>query len=378
MFSSKQFDRLSTALVVLNQDLGILDLNLAAEKLLGFSARQFYRKSLFDVVEIDINQVMLKQLSQQQQTSFVEAAQIHTYKGLLLANLMISSFEELDQGKASHYILLEIQSDPQHSHRRKDLELQQQSRISNHLIRNLAHEIKNPLGGIKGAAQLLQRKLDKIAQSTTPSELHAEKLQTTNLADSRYFEIIIQEADRLSELVNRLLLPAKPEQKSQANIHLLIEKALDIVLLQSKRSPKIIKDYDPSLPDVYICAQQIQQCLLNLIKNAAEAIDEEGHIHIKTRILHQHTIGNQQHKQVLLVEIIDNGCGIDHKLIGEIFFPTISGKNSSGLGLSIAQSLAQIHNGIIEVDSQINKTSFSLLLPILKPKTVDIEKLIAT
>jgi len=335
---------LSTAVVILDMQCLIVSLNNAAEQLLGFTERQFKNEDLFNLIQGDFNKKTLLQLSQQQNNTFIEDAHLKMHSGLIVCNILVSAFEQ----EQKNYILLELQSSEHHSHIIKDLELQQQSRVSNHLIRNLAHEIKNPLGGIKGAAQLLQRKLPE------------------NFSN-QYCQIITQEADRLSELVNRLLLPAKPETKTTINVHLLIERALEIVLLQFNQPIRIIKDYDPSLPELFIAAEQIQQSLLNLIKNAAEAINDsnvEGQITLRTRILLQHTIGNQQHKQVIRIDIIDNGSGIPEELIKDIFFPTISGKNSSGLGLSIAQSLLQRHNGIIEAESAQGKTCFSVYLPI--------------
>jgi two-component system nitrogen regulation sensor histidine kinase GlnL len=355
MLDNVSLNSLNTAILVLDSQCKVVSLNDAAAQLLGFSDRQFKGESLFNLIEADFNQNMLLQLCVQQQNTFIEEAHFKTHTGPIVCNILLSCFEQ-DSDK---FILLELQSSEHHSHIIKDLELQQQNRVSNHLIRNLAHEIKNPLGGIKGAAQLLQRKLANF-QSNSRSEQ-----QKRADAYDNYCQIIIQEADRLSELVSRLLLPATPEEKSQVNVHQLIDKALEIVLLQSEHRLEVIKDYDPSLPELYIAAGQIQQSLLNLIKNASEAINSHnGLITLKTRVLLRHTIGNQQFKQVIRIDIIDNGNGIPESIIKDIFFPTISSKNSSGLGLSIAQSLVQRHKGIIEVESTSLQTCFSLYLPL--------------
>jgi len=346
MSAQSSINLLSTAVVILDTSCRVISLNNSAEQILGLSERQFKGEDLFDLIDADFDKKMLTQLSRQKHNTFLESAHIKTQTGLIISNILLSCFEQEKQ----QYILLELQSSEHHSHIIKDLELQQQSRVSNHLVRNLAHEIKNPLGGIKGAAQLLQKKLPENFSS-------------------QYCQIIIQESDRLSELVNRLLLPAEPESKNLINIHLLIEKALEIVLLQQTDKLKIIKDYDPSLPELFIASGQIQQSLLNLLKNAAEAIDASedkarGQIILKTRALHQHTIGEQQYKQVIRIDVIDNGVGIPENLIKDIFFPTISSKKSSGLGLSIAQSLTQRHGGIIEAESSSQQTCFSLYLPL--------------
>lgn len=335
-------EALGTAIVLLDSDSKIAYLNHSAEQLLGYSGRQICGEQFFDLVRGDFSQSLLKQFSPEQNTAFLEEMELRTNGGTLTTNIMVSNHSSQQRD----YILLELQSSEHHSHIRKDMELQQQSRVSNHLIRNLAHEIKNPLGGIKGAAQLLERKL--------PADF-----------PNQYSQIIIQEADRLSALVSRLLLPAEPEEKTLVNPHRLLEQALQIVLLQQSQQIKIIKDYDPSLPDLILSPGQIQQALINLIKNATEAIESDGLITLRTRIIHQHTIGNIQHRQVIRLDVIDNGQGIPESIIKDIFYPTISGKNSSGLGLSIAQSLAQRHEGIIEVESQQGETCFSLYLPVV-------------
>ncbi|MET1256774.1 nitrogen regulation protein NR(II) [Aliikangiella maris] len=344
-------DSLSTAIILLDQAYNIEFLNPSAEQLLGFSNKQLREETFFDLIKSTINPTLLQRYLTGSQSSpnnlpvnqvtLLEEIEIKTATGILITNIMVSGYYENQQ----NYLLLELQSNEYHSRIRKDIELQHQSRVSNHLIRNLAHEIKNPLGGIKGSAQLMARKL--------PADFPA-----------RYCEIIIQEANRLGKLVDRLLLPSTPEEKVSINTHQLIEQALELILLQTDKSINVIKNYDPSLPDLTLSPGQIQQALLNLLKNAAEALADQGKIEIRTRILHQHTIGKIQYRQVIRIDIIDNGTGIPDELINDIFFPTISGKNSSGLGLSIAQSLVQRHGGIIELETWPEHTCFSIYLPL--------------
>ncbi|MGX5200627.1 nitrogen regulation protein NR(II) [Aliikangiella sp. IMCC44632] len=344
---SPSLDSLGTALLVLDKQFHIIYLNQSAAQLLGYSGRVVREESFFDLVKSELDENLLKQFDNSQNIIFLEEIELKTARGIINSNIMLSKYSA-QNGSGNAHLLLEFQSSEHHSNIRKDIELQQQSRVSNHLIRNLAHEIKNPLGGIKGAAQLMQRKL--------PDSF-----------PDKYTNIIIQESERLSDLVSRLLLPAEPEELVQVNCHLIIEKALELVLLQNHSEIHIVKDYDPSLPDLSIAPSQIQQALLNLIKNAMEAVTSDAKITLRTRIVHQHTIGKIQHRQVVRIDVIDNGCGIPKHLIKDIFFPTISAKNSSGLGLSIAQSLAGHHGGIIEVESQPGNTCFSLYLPVEKP-----------
>lgn len=339
----------STALVLLDDQYQILQLNPAAEQLLGFSNRQLESETFFELVRGDLSPSVLNVFREQEQSGFIEDVELRVATGIIRTNLMVTPC----QVYTSDDLLLELQTSAHQQNIRKDLQIQQQSRVSENLIRNLAHEIKNPLGGIKGAAQLLERKL--------PDDF-----------SDKYSQIIIREADRLGALVDRLLMPAKPEAPQLINPHLMVEQALEVVLLQFPEVLQVIKDYDPSLPDITVSQNQIQQALLNLIKNAAEAIQSDdidkgkgkGRLTIRTRMIHQHTIGQSQYRQVLRIDIKDNGAGIPEKLRSDIFFPTISGKESSGLGLSIAQSLVQRHKGIIELDQKTNETCFSLYLPV--------------
>jgi len=336
-------DQLSTALILLDQQFKILQLNPAAEQLLGFSARQLQNDIFFELVKGDLSSSVLTAFKQQEHTGFIQDAELKVAIGVINANLMMTSI----QVDAKNCLLLELQSSNYQQSIRKDLQIQSQNRFSENLIRNLAHEIKNPLGGIKGAAQLLQRKL--------PGDF-----------PPKYSQIIIREANRLGALVDRLLMPATPEKAQWTNPHLIIEQALEIILLQFPKLQNVSKDYDPSLPDIHISRNQMQQALLNLIKNSAEAmldIQCEPSLTIRTRMIHQHTIGQIQHKQVLKIDVQDNGTGISEELAEQIFYPTVSGKQSSGLGLSIAQSLVQRHQGIIELDTKAGLTCFSLYLP---------------
>lgn len=348
-------DSLSTALVLLDNEFRILQLNPAAEQLLGFSSRQLENETFFELVSGDLSQSALESFRNQERSGFIEDVKLKVGTGIIRANLMVSP----SQVESNDDLLLELQTNAHLQNIRKDLQIQQQSRVSEHMIRNLAHEIKNPLGGIKGAAQLLERKL--------PDDF-----------SHKYSQIIIREADRLGALVDRLLMPTKLETAQLVNPHLVIEQALELVLLQTNSKIEVVKNYDPSLPDITISQNQIQQALLNLIKNAVEAIllseqnKSNGKLILKTRMTHQHTIGQSQFRQVLRIDIEDNGAGIPDDLVSDIFFPTISGKQSSGLGLSIAQSLVQRHQGIIELERREHSTCFSVYLPMVLSKEADI------
>ncbi|WP_456297447.1 nitrogen regulation protein NR(II) [Vibrio sp. AK197] len=245
-------------------------------------------------------------------------------------------------------LLIEMRKIGQQRRLTQELNQHAQQQAAKLLVRGLAHEIKNPLGGLRGAAQLLER--------TLPDESLTE-----------YTQIIIEQADRLRSLVDRLLGPQKPGKKKPINLHLLIEKVRQLVELDIGKSVVIERDYDPSLPDILMDPDQIEQALLNIVSNAAEILSkqEHGEIRIRTRTVHQANIHGQRCKLAARIEIIDNGPGIPTELQDTLFYPMVSGREGgTGLGLSIAQNLIDQHNGKIDVESWPGRTIFTIYLPI--------------
>ncbi|MGD8573884.1 MAG: nitrogen regulation protein NR(II) [Gammaproteobacteria bacterium] len=220
-----------------------------------------------------------------------------------------------------------------------------QHTASRHLARTLAHEIKNPLGGLRGAAQLLARRLD-----------------TPELGE--YTSVIIREADRLRDLVDRLLGPARAPRRQPVNVHRILE---DIRLLaEAERAPEIeiTRDYDPSLPEVTADPEQLTQAVFNLVRNALQALGSQGRLVLRTRALRQYTINSHRHRLALALEIEDNGPGVPAELRDTLFYPLVSGReDGTGLGLAIAQDLVQRQGGLIECQSEPGRTVFSLVLP---------------
>ena len=213
------------------------------------------------------------------------------------------------------------------------------------LVRGLAHEIKNPLGGLRGAAQLLEREL--------PNE---DLKEFTN--------IIIGEADRLQKLVDRMLGPNRIPKKESINIHQVMEHVRQLVSVGIHNDIKFITDYDPSIPDVLADRDQLIQAVLNIVGNAVHAIGSKGEIILSTRAERQCTIGHVHHKLVCRIDIIDNGPGIPDDMMENIFYPMVtSNAKGTGLGLSIAQTLINQHGGVIQCESRPGRTKFSLLLP---------------
>lgn len=221
-----------------------------------------------------------------------------------------------------------------------------QSVASRALVRGLAHEIKNPLGGLRGAAQLLER------------ELGAAELK-------EYTQVIISEADRLQNLVNRLLAPNSLPQKRPLNIHEVTERVRQLVQAEVPASVRLLTDYDPSIPELSADRDQLIQAVLNLVRNAAQAVGAQGSITLRTRALRQYTIGQNRHKLALRLDVIDDGPGIEREMVESIFLPMVTGNpQGSGLGLPIAQSLINLHGGLIECESQPGRTVFTVLLPL--------------
>lgn len=220
------------------------------------------------------------------------------------------------------------------------------------LVRGLAHEIKNPLGGLRGAAQLLAR-----------------ELPDTGLKD--YTNIIIEEADRLRNLVDRMLGPRKVPDRKPLNIHEVTERVRQLLEVETNGEVDVVRDYDPSLPEMLGDKEQLIQAVLNIGRNAVEAINraippiQRPEIRLRTRALRQFTIGTHRHRLVVRIEIVDNGPGVPSKLLETIFLPMVSGRpDGTGLGLSISQSIINRHDGLIECRSQPGNTNFSLYIPV--------------
>ena len=230
----------------------------------------------------------------------------------------------------------------------RDEALRDHQEITRQMIRGLAHEIKNPLGGIRGSAQLLAKELDNGDQR-------------------EYTDIIISETDRLTALVDRLLGPKNAPKPIDTNVHQLLERACRLIELESGGSITIKRDYDPSIPEVFIDRELMLQAFLNIIRNAMQMLGEteDPTIKIVTRVERQFTIGTERHRTVMMIDIIDNGPGIPEDLKDHLFYPMISGRpDGTGLGLSLAQSIIHQHKGIIEVESEPGDTDFTIIIPL--------------
>jgi two-component system nitrogen regulation sensor histidine kinase GlnL len=242
-------------------------------------------------------------------------------------------------------VLAEIADTTRPSRMTRDAALLVQQGGSRVMARQLAHEIKNPLGGLRGAAQLLER------------ELPAEELR-------EYTRVIIGEADRLCALVDSLLGPARPIRRETANVHELIDRVYRLARAEAPEGVAVERDYDPSLPPVALDRDLLVQAMLNLARNAVQAVGSKGRLTLRSRALTNATIGSQRHRVVASLQFEDDGPGVPPELGETIFYPLVTARaGGTGLGLAVAQDIATRHGGIIEFDSRPGRTVFSLLLP---------------
>ncbi|KAA0874624.1 nitrogen regulation protein NR(II) [Nitrincola tapanii] len=338
-------DNLTTSIVFLDLNLNISYLNPAAEMLLQASLRRLEGKSIYDWLTLSEEDIALLNDSLQTGHPFSKReARVFTAQA---QELLIDYSVNLLPNKG---LLLEIQARDRLMRIEREEELLTRHATARSLVRGLAHEIKNPLGGIRGAAQLLERELTDV-------ELHD------------YTRVIIEEADRLRNLVDRLLGPHKLPHIEQINIHAILERVCSLVRVESGHKIQIVRDYDPSIPEFSGDKEQLIQATLNIVRNAMQALQESATEHpqitLRTRALRQLTLGSERHRLVCSIDIIDNGPGIPSELISSIFYPMVTGRaEGSGLGLSIAQAIINRHKGLIECNSEPGQTRFQLLIPL--------------
>lgn len=353
--------QLQTAVMLLDAQGRFAFINNRAETSLGISANKLLKKRysyFIDKHSLPLRD-WLKQLSASnhrsgsnttKHRSLTEKRHVKLNNGQQFeAELTLSHIDYDNQ----EYYLIEWSSNQLHRKVKQEKAAQRTKQVNHQLLQNLAHEIKNPLAGIAGAAQLLQQ------------ETHGGH----NNEQHTLFTIIQKETSRLSELVDRMLLGQKSASKILINIHEVLHDVTEFIQLTLEPSIQLTLDYDPSIPEVEIAPEQIYQVLLNLIQNAQKAVLSSTHatqktISLRTRITSEHPLPALQGRQCLQITVIDNGDGIDEAIKPNIFFPLISGSNSSGLGLGIAQSLLQQHSGTIEFESHKGHTEFRCYLPL--------------
>ncbi|MCG8380136.1 MAG: ATP-binding protein [Proteobacteria bacterium] len=344
-FAVRIQENLATAVLLFDKDLHLLSINSAGEGLLsvsnkrvsGMTPKQIWPKSSF----------------------FYEAIQRSLFSGSTCIERGVDMHLNNNQkikvdcmitpilnGESPEEILVELVDANAFLRVMQEVNQQTVQEAAKESIQGMAHEIKNPLGGIRGAAQLLERELD-------------------NKDLFEYTQIIINESDRLRKFIDRMMTPSVKPAKDEMNIHEVLEYIVSVVRAENSKSLNIVKDYDPSIPDIKADREQIIQAILNLLRNAVQAIDKDGLITVRTRIQRQVTIQHRLNRHIIVVDIIDDGPGIPPEIEAGAFYPMISGRaEGTGLGLSIAQQLIQSHGGLINYERRDSNTYFSILLPL--------------
>lgn len=342
-------DNLTTATILLDGELRLEYMNPAAEMLLAVSGQRSHGQFISELfTESPKALISLRQAVAEAHPFTKREAQLTSLTG---KTQTVDYAVTPIIGRGQTLLLLEVYPRDRLLRITKEeaqLSKQETTRL---LVRGLAHEIKNPLGGIRGAAQLLAREL--------PDE---------SLKD--YTNVIIEEADRLRNLVDRMLGSNKLPSLAMTNIHEVLERICSLVMAESEGRIVLVRDYDPSIPELLIDREQMIQAVLNIVRNAMQALAGQsdlrlGRIHLRTRTLRQFTIGHIRHRLVCQVEIIDNGPGISAELQETMFYPMVSGRpDGTGLGLAITQNIISQHQGLIECESHPGHTRFSIYLPL--------------
>ena len=338
-------ENMGTAVLVFDARSRLTTINQAGEIMLAHSARHVCGRPVHELI---LNaEVMNEQIA-----GTLASGQVVMQRGCLLelpaaADLRVNcTFTPITDSAGHSQVLVELRQIDHHLRIEQEERLITQQQATHELLRGLAHEIKNPLGGLRGAAQLLEREISDDALK-------------------EFTHIIISEADRLQSLLDRMLGPNNLPNIEAVNIHDVLEHVRELVQIEAGDRLRMCPDYDPSLPDLQADRDLLLQAILNIVRNAAQALDNDGEITLRTRIRRNFNIGSHKHRLVARIDVIDNGPGINEELRKQIFYPMITGRSEgTGLGLSIAQALISRHQGLIECSSQPGETVFTILLPL--------------
>lgn len=336
-------NQLVTAVLVLNDKLQVTYANPAAEALLIKSLHKLYGLPVIEcLLSPSIREQQLYQVIGTGQEFTDSDVSLHLADGTFITVELTASAAEFD---LTSHVLLELKQIDQQKQISEEAFQQQQWEAARDLIRGLAHEIKNPLGGLRGAAQLLNKELTSDQQE--------------------YTAMIIEQSDRLTNLVDKLLGPNQLPNMISQNIHSILEKVIKLTSFSHPELPPLRRDYDPSIPDIAFDEDKLQQAVLNIVNNAIQALGGEGQITFKTRVASNKTINGKRVRLCILLCIIDDGPGIPPHIQDTLFYPMVSGRSDgTGLGLSICQTLIHQHQGKLSCTSRPGKTEFTILLPI--------------
>jgi two-component system, NtrC family, nitrogen regulation sensor histidine kinase GlnL len=339
-------DHLNTAVMLFDNELRLKYINPAAEMLFEISARHLLGQPASAVLPCPDHYTEERLAAALKSRHPFTEREVNVTVADGRTKTVNCTLLPLHHFDAEQEVLVELYQVDRQLRITREEQLLSQHQATQALIRGLAHEIKNPLGGLRGAAQLLEQELPDAALR-------------------EYTRIIIDEADRLQVLMNQMIGPNRMPRHGRVNIHDVLEHVRGLILAESPRGPEVQRDYDPSIPDFVADQDRLIQAFLNLARNAAAAAGLQGRIELRTRVLRQFTIGSRRHRLVLQAQIRDNGPGIPEEIRDQIFFPMVSGhQGGTGLGLPIAQELISQHAGLIEWESRPGDTTFYVYLPL--------------
>ncbi len=336
-------ENMSTAVVALNSDDTYFFINIAALNMLGISNNFPDLKTLKSSVGHQSLDMHIKNVCDSKHSKMIRDFKFKNFEGdekIVDCNISQTVIDN------AHVTLVELSETGRLHSISLEQNLIEQERAVREMIKGLSHEIKNPLGGILGAAQILEKSLD-------------DKY-------TKFTDIIKKETGRLVNLLNDMALPITSIEKDTINLHEATEHVIDLFKFDLKNKEVIFeKDYDPSIPDILTNKEQLIQVLINLVRNSIQALEHKGKIVIRTRSEPSYTIGNKKFQLVAKIVVVDNGPGIPEEKLKEIFYPMVTTKNDGmGLGLTIAQSIIMQNSGLIECSSKHRETKFTIVLPI--------------
>jgi two-component system nitrogen regulation sensor histidine kinase GlnL len=371
------FDLLATMVAVVRPDGALLFANARFEDVASLSRRTLLRGNLFDwfsdagQLRDTLKAVASNEIATGRFDGTMKRAPLAAHEALPV-HVIVTQIEH-----GGDRVLVEMLEIEQQTRQDREERALGQVQANKELIRNLAHEIKNPLGGIRGSAQLLEMEIGlppgrpKDGASAWGAGADGDLGATRRRELTEYTQVIIHEADRLQALVDRLLAPhRKPHVVSDVNIHEVCERVRALILAEFPRGLAVKRDYDTSIPDFRGDREQLIQAVLNIAHNAAQALGERIHegdasLILRTRVVRQVTIGKQRYRLALELHIEDNGPGVPEEIQDRIFYPLVSGREGgSGLGLTLAQTFVQQHQGMIECDSEPGRTIFRIVIPL--------------
>lgn len=337
-------DRLNTAILTCDPQLNVTAINPAGEMMFGISANQACRRPLQMLAPAQTDTLAAparKALSTKQPVTAHDVTLELGGEQRIKVDYTATPLTDHDNA----HLLIELSQVDGFLSMDRDRNRMDQYDANRDVLRGLAHEVKNPLGGLRGAAQLLEREL-------------------SDRDIKQYTRIIIHEADRLRNLVDRMMGSYNPIEPCPINIHQILEHVRRLILVEVQHAITLERDYDPSLPEIHGDRDQLIQAVLNIVRNSVDAMGNSGVIRLRTRIERSVYVGLQWHRCMVKVDIEDNGPGVPEDIRERIFYPMVTGRaGGSGLGLSIAQDIVNKHQGLIQLHSEPGLTRFSLLLP---------------